>query len=55
MPVINLKLPQDTHEKFHEKVKESGSTMQSVLAAFVASYIENPEQFKIKLEVGNGS
>lgn len=51
MPVINLKLPQETHEKFHERVKESGGTMQSILAAFVMSYIENPEQFKIKMEV----
>jgi len=54
MTVVNLKLPDDVHGKFHTLVKESGGTMQSVLAAFVESYVEDPDNFKIKLEVVNG-
>ena len=46
-----LKLEDDTRSRFREAVKGHG-TMQSVLAAFVESYIDGPDNFKLKLEVG---
>jgi hypothetical protein len=56
MPTINLKLPLDTHKGFYKASRGNGATMQAVLAAFVAAYIEHPEYFKIKLEVSrNGN
>lgn len=53
MRVINLKLPDEAHARFHEMVRKCGGTMQSVLCAFVIAYIENSEQFKVKMEVSS--
>ena len=56
MATVNLKLPNEKHAEFLKAVKDSGETMQSVLSAFVASYIESPKQFTIKMEViSNGN
>ena len=55
MTVINLKLPEDVRIHFHEAVKRHGVTMQSVLSAFVMSYIDSPENFKFKMEVVSGN
>ena len=54
---VNLKLPRGTRADFKKTAKDQGhKTMQLVLSAFAIAYIENPEQFCIKLGVkGNGS
>ena len=49
--IVNLKLPEQLHKEFLSAVKVRGGTMQSVLAAFVMSYVEDPDHFQIKLEV----
>ena len=51
MATINLKLPEERHKAFLNSVRKNGETMQSVLSAFVISYIKNPNQFTIKMEV----
>lgn len=49
---INLKLKNSIKNKFKKKVREEHSkSMQDILGMFVLSYIENPEQFCIKLGV----
>ena len=53
--IVNLKLPEQLHEEFLLSVKARGGTMQSVLAAFVMAYVENPEKFLITMEVSDGS
>jgi len=53
MPVINLKLPEELHIRFHEAAREGGNTMQLILSAFVSAYVEDPEKYKIKMEVSN--
>ena len=49
--VFNFKLPRDRREKLKQTTRERGLTMQSVLSAFVESYIQNPDSFKVKMEV----
>ncbi len=51
--IINLKLTDCVHKNFLSTVKKNGETMQSVLSAFVISYIDNPLRFKIKMEVSD--
>jgi hypothetical protein len=48
---INLKIKGDTKKDFLEITHSRHTTMQDVLAAFVDSYVENPEKFRIKMEV----
>ena len=56
MATVNLKLQKEKHDDFLKAVRESGETMQSVLSAFVTSYIRNLYKFTIKMEVNpNGS
>ena len=56
MATVNLKLQKEKHEMFLRIVRENGETMQSILSAFVTSYINNPKIFIIKMEVSiNGS
>lgn len=54
---VNLKLTRIKRRKFKQTAKDQGhKTMQLVLSAFTNAYIENPNQFCIKLGVkGNGS
>ena len=53
MKVINLKLPDEACIKFRDTVRNKGETMQSILSAFVASYLEYPNQYIIKMEFRN--
>lgn len=48
---VNLKLPRETQEKFKEITHQQKTSMQDVLFAFVNSYIEHPECFKVKMEI----
>jgi len=49
---VNLKLDKNLREKFLSAVKNNGGgSMQTVLEAFVQAYIDNPDKFKIKMEV----
>jgi len=51
---LPFKLKKSVRRDFKQKAKDNGSNMQAVLGAFVESYIENPERFKIKMEVVGG-
>ena len=52
--MFNLKLRRCVRKQFREKVKTfHNKSMQNILSDFVESYIENPEQFSIKLGVTN--
>ena len=55
MSLFNLKLPEITKDNFKRITHDRGMTMQTVLAAFAESYISDPEKFKIKMEVIDGS
>jgi predicted DNA-binding protein len=48
---VNLKLPKDIKEQFKRISHDKGTSMQNLLLAFVNAYIENPEKFKIKMEI----
>ena len=49
---VNLKLDKQLRGDFLEAVKNNrGGSMQTVLEAFVRAYINNPNKFKIKMEV----
>ena len=44
---FNLKLPVDSRNSFKEKTHDRGLTMQAALAAFVESYIEKPDRYRL--------
>lgn len=49
---VNLKYDRETRAKFKNTIKKQGhKSMQLVLSAFTNAYIENPDQFCIKLGV----
>jgi predicted DNA-binding protein len=48
---VNLKLPKEVKERFKEITHNKNTSMQNLLLAFVNAYIENPEKFKIKMEI----
>ena len=52
MKIVNIKLNEKTQERMKIVSKEKGLTMQAVYAAFSESFIENPDKYKIKMEVG---
>lgn len=49
--MFNLKLVESVRKKFKSTAHQYGTTMQSVLSAFVEAYITTPGKFKIKMEV----
>lgn len=51
MTTFNLKLPEKTRSYFKKVTRERNTTMQGVLSAFTESYIENPDKFRIKMEI----
>lgn len=51
LKTINLKVPEDPKDNFHENTRRQGGTMQSVLLAFINSYNEDPSKFRVMLEV----
>lgn len=51
MTTFNLKLPENTRMEFKRVAHRRGTTMQAVLSAFTESFVENPEKFKIKMEI----
>jgi hypothetical protein len=53
--IVNLKLPEDDRVRFRESTRDQGLTMQAALQAFVNSYNNDPEKFKLIMEVRNGS
>lgn len=48
---INLKIRGDAKVEFLRITHERHTTMQDVLSAFVDSYVDNPDKFRIKMEV----
>ena len=48
---FNLKLPAGSRNDFKENTHDRGLTMQAALAAFVESYNENPDRFRLVMEV----
>ena len=48
---LGLKLDKKDREDLKRVSRENNTTMQSVLSAFVKSYIENPDRFKIKVNM----
>jgi len=56
MTTFNLKLSEDIRSKFKDVAHERGTTMQAILSAFTESFIDDPDKFRIKMEVvNNGS
>ena len=51
MTTFNLKLRENIRKEFKSMTHSQGTTMQAVLSAFAESFIENPEKFKIKMEI----
>ena len=51
MTTFNLKLPEDIRRKFKKVTHDRATTMQAVSLAFIESFVENPEKFKIKMEI----
>ena len=51
MTTFNLKLPKSVRKDFKNITHDRGTTMQAVLSAFTESFVENPDKFKIKMEV----
>lgn len=51
MTTFNLKLSNDIRKKFKDVTHDRGTTMQAVLSAFTESFLENPDKFKIKMEI----
>jgi len=51
MTTFNLKLSDDTRRKFKSVAHNKGVTMQAILSAFTESFIDDPDKFKIKMEV----
>ena len=48
---FNLKLPPASRNSFKKKTHDRGLTMQAALAAFVESYNEKPDKFRLVMEV----
>ena len=48
---FGLKLARVDRSEFKRIARENGTTMQSVLSAFVKSYVENPDKFQIKVNM----
>lgn len=48
---FNLKLPDESRDAFKKNTHDRGLTMQAALAAFVESYNENPDRFRLVMEV----
>lgn len=48
---INLKIPVGTKDVFLQETRKRHTTMQAVLLAFVESYVEDPDRFRIRMEV----
>jgi len=48
---LNLKLLNVQRKEFKETAHKNGTTMQSILSAFIDSYIDDPNKFKIKLSI----
>lgn len=51
---INLKLTKTRRDEFKNAVKKTGvlgMSMQSVLLAFVESYIDDPDKFQIQIRM----
>ena len=48
---FNLKLPPGSRDTFKTNTHDRGMTMQAALAAFVESYNENPDRFRLVMEV----
>ena len=53
--IINLKLEKDVKNQFALTVKNNGETMQSLLAAFVELYIEEPKIIKRRVVWGKSN
>jgi len=48
---MNLNLRESTKGDFKKNTKSRGTNMQTVLAAFVESYNDNPDKFRLTMEV----
>ena len=55
MTTFNLKLQEGTRRDFKKITHDRGTTMQAVLAALTESYVENPDKFKVKMEIMSGA
>lgn len=49
--VFMLKIGRLTRDRFKEITHIKGGTMQSILSAFIESYVDNPDNYRLKLEV----
>lgn len=48
---FNLKLPSIRRDDFKRNTHDRGLTMQAALAAFVESYNDNPDRFRLVMEM----
>ena len=48
---FSLKINRDVRDKMKEQTHERGTTIQSTISAFCESYHNNPDKFKLILEV----
>ena len=54
MRSIPFKLPEKLREDFKKITHNQGTSMQAVLSAFSQFYVDNPDKFKIKMEIVDG-
>ena len=51
LSTFNLKLKDKVRVRFKKNTHDRGTTMQAVLSAFAETYIENPDKFRLVMEV----
>jgi len=51
MTTFNLKLSENIRRDFKNIAHRRGTTMQAILSAFTESFIDNPDKFRIKMEI----
>lgn len=48
---FNVKIDEQTREKFKKLTHDRGTTMQAVISAFIASYTKDPDRYSLSMEV----